>query len=150
MSQWKRVGAGVLAMVAALAFAAPATAQPAAARPAAQAASGQTKKPNILVIWGDDIGMWNVGAYTHGMMGRTPSIDSIARQGLIFTDHYGQASCTAGRAAFITGQMPLRTGENHCRHSRFEDRDSKGRPDAGRGSEIAGLRDRAVRQEPPG
>lgn len=68
------------------------------------------KKPNILVIWGDDIGMWNVGAYTHGMMGRTPNIDSIAKQGAIFTDHYGQASCTAGRAAFITGQMPLRTG----------------------------------------
>lgn len=69
------------------------------------------KKPNILVIWGDDIGMWNVGAYTHGMMGRTPSIDSLAKQGAIFTDHYGQASCTAGRAAFITGQMPIRTGE---------------------------------------
>ena len=69
------------------------------------------KKPNILVIWGDDIGMWNVGAYTHGMMGRTPNIDSLAKQGAIFTDHYGQASCTAGRAAFITGQMPLRTGE---------------------------------------
>ena len=76
-------------------------------------AVGQTadKKPNILVIWGDDIGMWNVGAYTHGMMGRTPSLDSLAKQGAIFTDHYGQASCTAGRAAFITGQMPLRTGE---------------------------------------
>jgi arylsulfatase len=71
----------------------------------------QKKKPNILVIFGDDIGMWNVGAYTHGMMGKTPNIDSIARQGAIFTDHYGQASCTAGRAAFITGQMPLRTGE---------------------------------------
>jgi len=69
------------------------------------------KKPNILVIWGDDIGMWNVGAYTHGMMGRTPNIDSLAKNGAIFTDHYGQASCTAGRAAFITGQMPLRTGE---------------------------------------
>jgi arylsulfatase A-like enzyme len=69
------------------------------------------KKPNILVIWGDDIGMWNVGAYTHGMMGRTPNIDSLAKQGAIFTDHYGQASCTAGRAAFITGQIPLRTGE---------------------------------------
>jgi arylsulfatase A-like enzyme len=69
------------------------------------------KKPNILVIWGDDIGMWNVGAYTHGMMGRTPNIDSLAKQGAIFTDHYGQASCTAGRAAFITGQMPIRTGE---------------------------------------
>lgn len=70
----------------------------------------QEKQPNILVIWGDDIGMWNVGAYTHGMMGRTPNIDSIAKQGAIFTDHYGQASCTAGRSAFMTGQIPLRTG----------------------------------------
>ena len=69
------------------------------------------KKPNILVIFGDDIGMWNVGAYTHGMMGKTPNIDSIAKDGAIFTDHYGQASCTAGRAAFITGQLPLRSGE---------------------------------------
>ncbi|MAB98382.1 MAG: arylsulfatase [Pseudomonadaceae bacterium] len=68
------------------------------------------KKPNIVVIWGDDIGMWNVGAYTHGMMGHTPNIDSIAKNGMIFTDHYGQPSCTAGRAAFITGQMPVRTG----------------------------------------
>jgi arylsulfatase len=68
-------------------------------------------KPNIVVIWGDDIGMWNVGAYTHGMMGSTPNIDSIARDGMLFTDHYGQPSCTAGRAAFITGQMPIRTGE---------------------------------------
>src|SRR5215471_15639493 len=78
---------------------------PAIAR--AQAASG---KPNIVVIWGDDIGMWNVGAYTHGMMGATPNIDSIARDGMLFTDHYGQPSCTAGRAAFIMGQMPIRTG----------------------------------------
>jgi len=69
-----------------------------------------TKRPNILVIWGDDIGMWNVGAYTHGMMGRTPNIDSIARDGMLFTDHYGQPSCTAGRAAFIMGQLPIRTG----------------------------------------
>jgi arylsulfatase A-like enzyme len=76
----------------------------------AAATPKQGNKPNILVIWGDDIGMWNVGAYTHGMMGRTPNIDSLAKQGAIFTDHYGQASCTAGRAAFITGQMPLRTG----------------------------------------
>jgi arylsulfatase A-like enzyme len=75
----------------------------------AGAASAQ-QKPNILVIWGDDIGMWNVGAYTHGMMGRTPNIDSLAKHGAIFTDHYGQASCTAGRAAFVTGQMPIRTG----------------------------------------
>jgi arylsulfatase A-like enzyme len=68
------------------------------------------KKPNILVIFGDDIGMWNVGAYTHGMMGRTPNIDRIAKDGVLFTDHYGQPSCTAGRAAFITGQLPIRTG----------------------------------------
>jgi arylsulfatase len=68
------------------------------------------KKPNIVVIFGDDIGMWNVGAYTHGMMGRTPHIDSLATQGMLFTDHYGQPSCTAGRAAFIMGQLPIRTG----------------------------------------
>ena len=73
-------------------------------------AFAQPKKPNILVIFGDDIGTWNVGAYTHGMMGRTPNIDSIAKQGVLFTDHYAQPSCTAGRAAFITGQMPIRTG----------------------------------------
>jgi arylsulfatase A-like enzyme len=74
------------------------------------AQAGSAKKPNIVVIFGDDIGMWNVGAYTHGMMGRTPNIDSIARQGALFTDHYAQPSCTAGRAAFITGQLPIRTG----------------------------------------
>ncbi len=73
-------------------------------------AKKKTDKPNILVIFGDDIGYWNVGAYTHGMMGRTPNIDSIADEGMLFTDHYGQASCTAGRAAFITGQVPVRTG----------------------------------------
>jgi arylsulfatase len=73
-------------------------------------ADAQEKKPNILVIWGDDIGMWNVGAYTHGMMGRTPNIDSLAKDGILFTDHYGQPSCTAGRAAFLLGQLPIRTG----------------------------------------
>jgi arylsulfatase len=67
-------------------------------------------RPNIVVIWGDDIGYWNVGAYTHGMMGKTPNIDGIARDGMLFTDHYGQPSCTAGRAAFIMGQLPVRTG----------------------------------------
>ncbi|RJF96466.1 arylsulfatase [Noviherbaspirillum cavernae] len=67
-------------------------------------------KPNIVVIFGDDIGMWNVGAYTNSMMGRTPNIDRIAEEGILFTDHYGQPSCTAGRAAFIMGQMPVRTG----------------------------------------
>jgi arylsulfatase len=69
------------------------------------------KPPNILVIWGDDIGQFNVSAYNLGMMGfKTPNIDSIARQGALFTDWYGQQSCTAGRAAFITGQSPIRTG----------------------------------------
>ncbi len=73
-------------------------------------AQAPAQKPNIVVIFGDDIGMWNVGAYTHGMMGRTPSIDRIAAEGMLFTDHYGQPSCTAGRAAFIMGQLPIRTG----------------------------------------
>ncbi len=76
----------------------------------APARAADAKKPNILVIFGDDIGLWNVGVYTHGMMGRTPSIDRIGEEGLLFTDHYAQPSCTAGRAAFIMGQMPLRTG----------------------------------------
>src|SRR5216684_1919717 len=70
-----------------------------------------TAKPNILVIMGDDIGYWNISAYNRGMMGyRTPNIDRIAREGALFTDYYGQQSCTAGRAAFITGQSPFRTG----------------------------------------
>ncbi len=73
------------------------------------AASG--KRPNIVVIWGDDIGQFNVSAYNLGMMGfKTPNIDRIAREGALFTDWYGQQSCTAGRAAFITGQSPIRTG----------------------------------------
>ncbi|MFM8458661.1 MAG: sulfatase-like hydrolase/transferase, partial [Chthoniobacterales bacterium] len=79
----------------------------------APAAFAQTagKKPNILVIWGDDIGQFNVSAYNMGMMGyKTPNIDSIAKDGALFTDWYGQQSCTAGRAAFITGQSPIRTG----------------------------------------
>jgi arylsulfatase len=77
----------------------------------AKAAPAQGKKPNILVIWGDDIGQFNVSAYNRGMMGyRTPNIDKIAQEGALFTDWYGQQSCTAGRAAFITGQSPIRTG----------------------------------------
>ncbi|MEE4638774.1 MAG: sulfatase-like hydrolase/transferase, partial [Wenzhouxiangella sp.] len=66
------------------------------------------EKPNILVIWGDDVGMWNISAYHRGMMGgETPNIDRIANEGMLFMDAYAQASCTAGRAAFITGQYPL-------------------------------------------
>jgi arylsulfatase len=74
-------------------------------------ASAETKKPNILVIWGDDIGWFNVSAYNHGMMGyQTPNIDQLAKEGAMFTDWYGEQSCTAGRSAFITGQSGLRTG----------------------------------------
>ncbi|MEA2768066.1 MAG: hypothetical protein QOD93_1028 [Acetobacteraceae bacterium] len=77
----------------------------------AQATAQGGKPPNILVIMGDDIGYWNLSAYSRGMMGlRTPNIDRIAREGAIFTDLYAQQSCTAGRAAFITGQSPFRTG----------------------------------------
>jgi arylsulfatase A-like enzyme len=70
-----------------------------------------TKQPNILVLWGDDIGMWNISYHSRGMMGyRTPNIDRIANEGVCFTDYYSQQSCTAGRACFITGQNPIRTG----------------------------------------
>ena len=73
--------------------------------------AAKTKKPNILVIWGDDIGWFNISAYNMGMMGyKTPNIDRIGKEGVVFTDWYGQQSCTAGRAAFVTGQSPLRTG----------------------------------------
>jgi arylsulfatase len=73
--------------------------------------SNGSGKPNILVLWGDDIGQFNISAYNRGMMGyKTPNIDSIAQGGALCTDWYGQQSCTAGRAAFITGQSPIRTG----------------------------------------
>ena len=73
------------------------------------AAEGQ--KPNILVIWGDDVGVHNISAYNHGVMGyETPNIDRIAEEGALFTDAYAQQSCTAGRASFILGQHPFRTG----------------------------------------
>ncbi len=69
------------------------------------------EKPNILVIWGDDIGQSNISAYTFGLMGyKTPNIDSIAKEGMMFTDYYGEQSCTAGRSTFITGQSVFRTG----------------------------------------
>ena len=78
--------------------------------PTAQAQVG-AKKPNIVVIMADDVGIWNISAYHRGMMGgRTPNIDRIANEGALFTDYYAQQSCTAGRAAFILGQHPFRTG----------------------------------------
>ena len=74
-------------------------------------ALAEDDRPNILVIWGDDIGIWNLSTYNMGMMGyQTPNIDRIANEGTKFTDYYGEQSCTAGRSAFITGQSPIRTG----------------------------------------
>src|SRR6478736_5543058 len=68
-------------------------------------------RPNIIVIMADDVGWFNIGAYHRGMMaGRTPNLDRLAAQGMLFTDYYAEASCTAGRANFITGQLPIRTG----------------------------------------
>src|SRR5262245_66584950 len=94
---WRQLAVGLLAC--ALVAVAPTWAQ------------AQAKKPNILIIWGDDIGWYNVSAYNLGVMGyKTPNIDRIAKEGALFTDWYGQQSCTAGRAAFITGQAPIRTG----------------------------------------
>src|SRR5262245_63957989 len=98
-------GLAVLTAAAALMGTSCATAQPAGGG----AASG--KKPNILVIMGDDIGWFQIGAYHQGIMsGKTPNLDKLASQGMRFTDYYAEASCTAGRANFITGEIPLRTG----------------------------------------
>ncbi|MBR0736107.1 arylsulfatase [Bradyrhizobium liaoningense] len=100
---------GSSSLVAAATLTSQALAQAQKAAPAAAPAAG--RKPNILVIFGDDIGIPQISAYTMGMMGyRTPNIDRIAREGAIFTDSYGQQSCTAGRASFILGQEPFRTG----------------------------------------
>jgi arylsulfatase len=75
------------------------------------AVHAQNSKPNILVVWGDDVGQSNISAYTHGLVGyKTPNIDRIANEGMTFTDYYGEQSCTAGRSSFITGQSVFRTG----------------------------------------
>jgi len=79
----------------------------------AQTQPAATGKPNIVIIWGDDIGITNISAYSRGLMGyQTPNIDRVAREGMLFTDYYGEQSCTAGRAAFITGQSVFRTGNS--------------------------------------
>ena len=96
--------ARLVAMTAAalmLAWASPARAAGAPGQPAA------AQRPNILMITADDVGYFNVGAYSHGMMVPTPNIDRLAREGLLFTDHYSEPTCTPGRAAFITGQKPV-------------------------------------------
>jgi arylsulfatase len=105
-SPWKGI---VAASIAAVGLAA--SIQPASATEEETSSEASSDKPNILVIMGDDIGWFNTSAYNSGMMGyTTPNIDSIAEEGIRFTDAYGQQSCTAGRAAFITGQSPKRTG----------------------------------------
>ena len=72
---------------------------------------GNNEKPNIIVIWGDDVGMTNISAYSRGLMGyKTPNIDRIADEGALFTDYYAEQSCTAGRSSFVTGQIPFRVG----------------------------------------
>jgi arylsulfatase A-like enzyme len=77
----------------------------------APAGAQQQQRPNIVIIWGDDIGQSDISAYSRGLMGfKTPNIDRIANEGMMFTDYYAEQSCTAGRASFITGQTGLRTG----------------------------------------
>jgi arylsulfatase A-like enzyme len=112
-------------------------------------AQQEKKKPNILILWGDDIGQFNVSAYNMGQMGyRTPNIDRIAAEGALFTDWYGQQSCTAGRAAFITGQSPIRTGLTKVGlPGAPEGMRSKIRPSPA--SQEPRLHDRPVRQESP-
>ncbi|MGY4359298.1 arylsulfatase A-like enzyme [Bradyrhizobium sp. i1.7.7] len=96
-------------LVAASALSAVGLTTAAQAQQPAPAPAGQ--RPNIVVIMGDDIGMWNIGAYHRGLMaGRTPNLDKLAAEGMLFTDYYAEASCTAGRANFITGELPIRTG----------------------------------------
>ncbi|MGA8323834.1 MAG: sulfatase-like hydrolase/transferase, partial [Xanthobacteraceae bacterium] len=98
------------AVAAASALGGAASVQTAQAQQQQQAAPAGAK-PNILVIMGDDVGWFNIGAYHRGIMsGKTPNLDKLAADGMMFTDYYAEASCTAGRANFITGQIPLRTG----------------------------------------
>ena len=108
MKIYRKLGLGMVGLAAFMVAGEPARAQ-LPDRPAA--AQTATKKPNIVVIMGDDIGWFNIGAYHQGIMaGRTPNLDKLAAEGMRFTDYYAEASCTAGRANFITGELPIRTG----------------------------------------
>ena len=108
------------------------------------------QKPNILVIFGDDIGWMNVSSYGGDIMGvQTPNIDRIGREGLRLTSFYAQPSCTAGRAAFITGQLAGTHRSDHGRHAGLAGWPAEGRRHACRDPQVAGLFDRTVRQEPP-
>ena len=110
----------------------------------------QQQRPNIVVIMGDDIGIWNIGAYHRGMMaGRTPNLDKIAAEGMLFTDYYAEASCTAGRANFITGQLPIRTGMTTVGQAGAAIGLPAAAPTIATALQVDGLRHRSVRQEPP-
>src|SRR5688572_11118117 len=106
------------------------------------------ERPNILVIWGDDIGITNLSCYSDGLMGyRTPNIDRIADEGMRFTDSYGEQSCTAGRSSFITGQSVFRTGLSKGRRTGGTDGFAAGGSDDRGVAEAARLRDRPIREE---
>ena len=109
------------------------------------------KKPNILFIMGDDVGWFNIGAYHQGIMsGKTPNLDKLASQGMRFTDYYAEASCTAGRANFITGEIPLRTGLTTVGQAGADVGLPAQACTIATALKAHGLRHRAVRQEPPG
>ena len=109
---WRRAATWLVASAMVLIAASPAMAQTQA-----------QKKPNILVIWGDDIGTWNISHNNRGMMGyKTPNIDRIAKEGVGFTDYYAQQSCTAGRAAFISGSRAGALRHDQGRHARRQGR----------------------------
>ena len=113
-------------------------------------AQAKIKKPNILVIMGDDMGWFNIGAYHRGIMsGKTPNLDKLASEGMLFTDYYAEASCTAGRANFITGELPIRTGLTTVGQAGAD----VGLPDQGmhnrHRTQSTGLHHWPVRQKPP-
>ncbi len=114
------------------------------------ARAADAKKPNIVVIMGDDVGIWNIGAYSRGMMaGKTPHLDKLAKEGMLFTDYYAEASCTAGRANFITGELPVRTGMTTVGQAGCQDRHTGGSMHDCHRAQASGLCHGPVRQEPP-
>ena len=114
-------------------------------------AHAQGDKPNFLIIWGDDVGITNISAYSHGLMGyQTPNIDRIAEEGALFTDYYAEQSCTAGRSSFITGQLPFRVGLSKVGMPGAKQGISDEGPDHCRTPQTPWLRFRPVRQESPG
>ena len=115
----------------------------------ASSAVAQASKPNIIVIMGDDVGWENIGAYHQGLMyDTTPNLDKLAGEGMRFTDYYAEPSCTAGRANFITGELPIRTGLTTVGQAGAKVGMPDEAPDDRHRAEDAGLRNRAVRQEP--